>query len=435
MNSSSESLYREVLFIVSLIILYSIFSASEMALVALNKNRLNQLSEEGDEKAKLILELLKEPSSLIFSIRIGMTTVGFLASAFVGHSLAKRLSKIFWEINTPAKEYFSILIATVSLSYFILLLGDLFSKRIGVQNSHRIAMLVIKPMLLFCKITSPYARLLTASLNVLVRLFGLNLNNLEEKVSEEEIRMLIDVGEENGIINETEREMLDGIFEFNDTLAREIMTPRTSVFAVDINSNKDELIDNILEEQYSRIPIYEEDRDNIIGILYMKDLFSHIRKGDIKDIEIRSMLRPPYFVPETKNIDTLFKELQSTKNHMALLIDEYGGFAGIVTIEDVIEEVMGNIFDEHDINEDEIEQLDNYTYVVNGLTAIDEVNEKLDVSIPSDYFDTIGGFVVSLLGTIPREEEKSIIEFENLKFKIEKVNEKRIESLRIIVNR
>jgi putative hemolysin len=245
---------------------------------------------------------------------------------------------------------------------------------------------------------------------------------------------MIDVGEENGVLNETEKEMIDGIFEFDNTLAKEIMTPRTNVFTININEPVQELIDKVLEEQYSRIPVYEEETDNIIGILFMKDLFSELRKNKAENMRIRDMLRPAYFVPETKNIDILFRELQKSKNHLAVLIDEYGGFSGIVTIEDLIEEVMGNIFDEYDEDYESseyIQKIDNTTYIVNGMVGIDEINESLDVKLPSDHYDTIGGLVIDLLGSIPKEDEENIVEYENLIFKVEKVNEKRIELVKI----
>jgi len=265
-------------------------------------------------------------------------------------------------------------------------------------------------------------------------LFKIPTENLEEKVSEEEIRMMIDVGEETGVINITEKEMIDGIFQFDDTLAKEIMTPRPNVFAIDVETPIRDVVDTVLSEQYSRVPVYEEDIDNIIGVLYMKDLFIDLTHAHNEGREMRStreMLRPPYFVPETKNIDTLFKELQSTKNHMAMLIDEYGGFSGIVTIEDLIEEIMGNIFDEYDESHEAIKLIAPNTYMVDGLLSINDLNAALDLELPSDNFDTVGGLVVSLLGSIPKENEHPEVKYDRIRFRIEKVDEKRIEKLKL----
>jgi putative hemolysin len=434
MDTGNSNIFLQFLLILILILVNAFFAASEMSIVSLNKNKITLLANEGNNKAKLILNLMTEPSRFLATIQVGITVAGFLASASAATTISQHLAQYMKNLNIPASDQLALFVITLLLSFFTLVLGELFPKRVALQYADQIALAVIKPILYLSKITLPFVKLLTSSTNFLVRLFGINLENLEEKVSEEEIRMMINVGEENGVINETEKEMLDGIFEFDDTLAREIMTPRTNVFAVDVTTDIDELIDKVLEEQYSRVPVYEEDTDNIIGILYMKDLFTYIRNKSIKDIDIRSILRPAYFVPEIKNIDTLFKELQSTKNYMAILIDEYGGFSGIVTIEDLIEEVMGNIFDEHDVRYEDIVQLDSNTYLVNGLASIDDVNYALHSNIPAENFDTIGGFVISLLGTIPKSDEEPTVEYENLTFKVEKVNEKRIEKLKICVN-
>lgn len=434
MNTGNSNIFLQFLLIIILILVNAFFAASEMSIVSLNKNKIALLANEGNNKAKLILNLMGEPSRFLATIQVGITFAGFLASASAATTISQHFAQFMKGFNIPASDQLALFIITLLLSFFTLVLGELFPKRVALQYADQIALAVIKPILYLSKLTLPFVKLLTSSTNFLVRLFGINLENLEEKVSEEEIRMMINVGEENGVINETEKEMLDGIFEFDDTLAREIMTPRTNVFALDVTMDIDELVDKVLEEQYSRVPVYEEDTDNIIGILYMKDIFTYIRTKTTKDINIRSLLRPAYFVPEIKNIDTLFKELQSTKNYMAILIDEYGGFSGIVTIEDLIEEVMGNIFDEHDVRYEDIVQVDSNTYLVNGLASIDDVNDTLHSNIPEENFDTIGGFVVSLLGTIPTSDEELTVEYENLTFKVEKVNEKRIEQLKICVN-
>lgn len=431
MGALGENILFQFILITILILLNAFFAASEMAIVSLNKNKVTLLANEGNSKAVLLLNLLKEPSRFLATIQVGITFAGFLASASAATTISKHFAVFMRNFNIPASDQIALILITLLLSFLTLVLGELFPKRVALQNADSIALVVIKPILMLSKITLPFVKLLTASTYFLVRLFGINLENLEEKVSEEEIRMMINVGEENGVINETEKEMLDGIFEFDDTLAREIMTPRTNVFALDISLENEILIDKVIEEQYSRVPIYEDDTDNIIGILYMKDIFTYIRNNNLKDLDVRSLLRPAYFVPEIKNIDTLFKELQSSKNYMAILIDEYGGFSGIVTMEDLIEEVMGNIFDEHDVRDEETIQLDNNTYLVNGLAYVDDINELLNSNIPTENFDTIGGFVISLLGTIPKNGEEPTVEFDNLTFKVEKVNEKRIEKIKI----
>ena len=433
MDIGPSNILFQLLLILILILLNAFFASSEMAIVSLNKSRLSILSEEGNEKAKLLLKLLDEPTKFLSTIQIGITLAGFLASASAATSLSMPVASALKNLKVPASEEIALFLVTLLLSYFTLVFGELFPKRLALQNAEKTAMSSVRSIILISKIASPFIKILTASTNMLVRLSGSDPDTSGEQVSEAEIRMMIGVGEENGIINETEREMLDSIFEFDNTLAKQIMTPRVNVFALDIETPVDELIDKILEEQYSRIPIYENDIDNIIGILYMKDLFLELRKGTISQETVRKLIRIPYFVPEAKNIDVLFKELQSTKNHMAILIDEYGAFSGIVSIEDLIEEVMGNIFDEYDDNFDEIKRIDSNTYIVDGLASIDDINDATNLNIESNDFDTIGGFVVSLLGHIPRENEEKTVEFENIVFTVEKVDEKRISKLKILI--
>ncbi|MDW8802513.1 hemolysin family protein [Clostridium sp. A1-XYC3] len=430
-----SSILPELLLILFLILINAFFAAAEMAIVSLNKNKVNLLAEEGNEKAKLLLKLTEEPSRFLSTVQVGITLAGFFASASASASIADNLSPLLNELGIPYSEKISVILITIVLSYITLVFGELFPKRIALQKSETLAMFAVKPIIVVSKLTLPFVKLLSGSTNLLLRIFGINIDNLEEKVSKEEIKSLIEVGQEHGVINETEKEMINGIFEFDNKLAKEVMTPRTEVFLINIDTPIDKVIDDILEEQFSRIPVYEGDIDNIIGILYIKDVFIEGRKTGMEKVDIRKILRPAYFVPETKNIDDLFKELQNTKNHMSILIDEYGGFSGIVSIEDLIEEVMGNIFDEYDEVQQDIKKIDNNTFILDGLLPIDEVNEHLHLDIESYNTDTIGGFVVSLLGSIPKDNDQNVIEYENLIFKIEKVTEKRIEKLRLCIQK
>ncbi|WP_055665876.1 hemolysin family protein [Desnuesiella massiliensis] len=436
MNGETTGILSKLLWIIILIIINAFFSASEMAIVSVNKAKIALLAnEEDNKKAQGLLKLLEEPSKFLATIQVGITLAGFLASASAATSLSRPLAKFLEDLKVPASTQLALLIVTIILSYLTLVLGELFPKRLALQNSESIAMFAAKPIALVSKITLPFVKVLTFSTNILMKIFGIDINNIEEKVSKEEIRMMIDVGEENGVLNQTEKEMIDGIFEFDDTLAREVMTPRIDVFAIDINTPIEKIVEDISSEQYSRVPVYEYDIDNVIGILYMKDLFPRVIKGDLDEKVLRNILRPAYFVPETKNIDTLFRELQLNNSHIAILIDEYGGFSGIVTIEDLIEEIVGNIFDEYDeIENEDIVKIDQNTYVVGGLIPIDDINETLHLKLPSENHDTIGGFVVDLLGTIPKDSDNPLIEYENITFKIEKVEEKRIEELIIYIN-
>ncbi|WMJ80419.1 hemolysin family protein [Clostridium sp. MB40-C1] len=429
----TSSILPQIILVFILILINAFFAASEMAIVSLNKNKVILLAKEGNKKAQSLQKLTHEPSKFLATIQVGITISGLLASASAATSISSKLSLIMKKWNIPYSDKLSILIITIILSYITLVFGELLPKRIALQNSESIAMFVVNPILFISKITLPFVKLLSSSTNLLVRLAGLDTSDLEEKVSKEEIKSLIDVGEEHGVINETEREMINGIFDFDDKIAKEVMTPRTDVFAVDIDDPINKTIKDIVIEQFSRVPIYKDDSDNIIGILYIKDLFQELLEKGIQNINLKTLLKPAYFVPETKNIDDLFKELQSSKTHMAILIDEYGGFSGIVTIEDLIEEITGNIFDEHDEIKSDIKKLDNNTYIVNGIMPIDDLNDSLHLKLESENSDTIGGFVIDLLGSIPKNDEEKTVDYDNIIFKIEKVSEKRIEKLKIYI--
>ena len=277
MDSGPGSLIIELLLIFILIFVNAFFSASEMAIVSINKNKINLLASEGNQKALLINKLIAEPSRFLATIQVGVTLAGFLASAFAATSISKYITSMLESMNIYGAESISVIIVTILMSYLTLVLGELFPKRIALNNSEKIAMAVVKPVLFFSKVTKPFVKFLTFSSNILLRIVGITSENLEEKVSEEEIRMLINVGEETGVIKETEKDMIEGIFQFDDTLAKEIMTPRTNVFAIDIETPTEQVVDQVLSEQYSRIPVYEGDIDNIIGVLYMKDLFVSLR--------------------------------------------------------------------------------------------------------------------------------------------------------------
>ncbi|EJE7233487.1 TPA: HlyC/CorC family transporter [Clostridium botulinum] len=434
----------QLFLILILIIINAFFSSAEMAIISLNKNKLNTIIDDATEensstnkvkKAKILLKLLKEPSKFLATIQVGITLAGFLASASAATSISKYIEIFFKRLNIPKSSSVALFLTTLLLSYLTLVFGELLPKRIALGNSEKIALFSIKPIIIFMKISLPFVNILTYSTNFLLKILGIDYKNIEEKISEEEIKKMIDLGEETGVFNSTEKEMINSIFDFDNTLAKEIMTPRTSVFAMDINDSPKRLINNMLEERYSRVPIYEDDTDNIIGILHIKDMFSIINKENIKKEDLINILRAPYFIPETKAIDSLFKEMQTNKSYISILIDEYGGFSGIVTMEDLIEEVMGNIFDEYDEdNTEEIIKIDANTFLLDASITIDNLNEKLNLELPSENFDTLGGFILDITGAIPKCNVSSQIEYNNLIFKIEKVSNNRIEKIKLYIS-
>ncbi|MBK1810571.1 HlyC/CorC family transporter [Clostridium sp. YIM B02505] len=428
-----KNLITSILLVIVLIAINAFLVAAEMSIVSLNKNRIGILADKGDKKAILLKNLTNEPSRFLATIQVGITLAGFFASASAATSLSNSFARFLSKNNVPYSDQIALVIITVVISYFTLVLGELFPKRLALKKSESVAMFTVKPIVMISKVTVPFVKFLSFSTNLLIRLFGIDMSNMEERVSEEEIKSMIEVGKEHGVINETEREMINGIFRFDDKLAKEVMIPRTEVFMLDGDEKIADVIEEIVNEKFSRIPIYEEEVDNIIGILYTKDIFSQFISKDIEDIELNKLVREPYFVPETKHIDELFKDIKETKSHMAILIDEYGGFSGIVTLEDLVEEVMGNISDEYDEDEQEIRKIDEHTYSVDGLLSIYRVNEILNLNISSEDTDTIGGFVLEMLGTIPKSTENSVVNYDNITLKIEEMSVKRVERVRIFI--
>lgn len=430
----SMSLAVQLSFLLLLILINAFFAASEMAIVSVNKNRIKVLSQEGNNKATLLLKLLEEPNRFLSTIQVAITLAGFLASAVAATSMSDDIAAFFSKFSIPYPTQIAIVLVTLVLSYISLVLGELFPKRLALQYSEKISMLTVKPIIVVSKITKPFVWLLSASVSLLLRITGVNTTDAEEQYSEEEIKSLLEVGQETGLIKETGMEMITSIFEFDDILAYEIMTPRTDVYMININDSLEDYVDELLEKRFSRVPVYERDIDNIIGILYIKDFVIAARKHGFENVDIKSLLRKPYFVPESKKIDDLFRELQESKVHIAILIDEYGGFSGIVTIEDLIEEVMGDIEDEDEELEPKFEKIDDNTFLIDGQYYIDDLNDKLLLNLESDEHETIGGLLIDLLGEIPGEDETDrIIELDNLTFKIECVKDRRIDKVKLHV--
>ncbi len=438
MNSSfkANSLIFQFILILILTLINAFFSASEMAIVSLNKNKIKVLAEEGNKNAILIERLLQEPTKFLSTVQVGITLASFFSSASAATGISNVFGNSLETLNIPYAHEISLIVVTIILSYITLVFGELLPKRLALQNSQKIAMYAVKPIMLISKITIPFVKLLSISTNFLIRLFNVNSKNLEEKVSKEEIKSLVDVGQEHGVINETEKDMINSIFEFDDKLAKEVMTPRTNVYMINIDDCANTYLNSLLNEKYSRIPIFQENIDNIIGILYMKDFLCEAYKVGFDNVNLRNILHTPYFVPEMKNIDELFKELQISKKHMAILIDEYGGFSGIVTIEDLIEEVMGDIGDEFDDEEILLKNISKNTFLASGLISINELNEKLHINLDSesDDYDTLGGFIIKLIGYIPKKDDDCIVNYKNIIFKIKEVNKKRIVKVEITIN-
>ena len=417
----------QIFVLLILILLNAYFAASEIAFISLNDAKIERQAKQGNKKAKQIEKMLKNPSKFLATIQIGITLSGFLSSAFASDAfadiLAPSLNNILPVVSVETFKGISIVIITIILSFFTLVFGELVPKRLAMKYYEKIAYASIGIIRFISIIASPFVKILTKSTNIISKLFGISENE-EEIVTEEEIKMLIDEGEEKGTIEQAEKEMINNIFEFNDITASEVMTHRTDIFAVDINSSIEDILEQLDDYKYSRVPVYDETIDSIEGILFVKDLLKYFRTGN--EIKIKSIMREAYFVSENKPINELFKDLQRNKMQMAIVIDEYGGTAGLLTMEDLIEEIVGNIFDEYDDVEDEFKKIDDNTFLINGSVSIYELKKILGIEVPEGDYETLSGYLLEVLGRVPEDHETPIIETKNVTYKIEKYEDKRI---------
>lgn len=437
MDADPATILLKLFILLILILVNAFFAMSEIAIISLNDNKIEKMAEEGNKKAKQVLKLTKDSSSFLSTIQIGVTLAGFLTSATASQSFAVMLTEKLGEtsvVNVIPLGVISVLstiLITIIMSYFSLVLGELAPKKIAMQKPEKISFAVVPVLLFVNKITKPFVKLLSASTNGVVRLFGLDPNADEEVVTEEEIRMMVDVGQEKGVIEDSQKEMINNIFEFDDMDVADIMTHRTDVECVDIEEPLGEVVKSSIENGYSRIPVFEEDQDNIVGIVYVKDLLKYVGSNLPKSKSIKDFMREAYYVPETKQCSELLNELLEKHIQMAVVVDEYGGTAGIVTLEDIIEAIVGNIQDEYDNEDEEISKINETTFTIDGITDIEEVEEQLKIKIPDGDYDTLGGFIISILGYLPKDGEESVAEFENIKFTVLNVEERRIGKVRV----
>ncbi len=434
-NSSGSNLVFQILLLLVLILVNAFFAMSEMAVVSLNDAKIEKMAEDGHKKAKLILKLTKNPTRFLSTIQIGVTLAGFLTSASAATAFAEMLTNAItasFDVPESIVSPIAVVLITLVMSYFSLVLGELAPKRIGMQVPEKIAFAVAKPLLVISKITAPFVKFLSLSTNGVVRLLGFDPNANEEVVTEEEIRMMVDVGGEKGVIEDTQKEMINNIFEFDDMDAGDIMTHRTDVVAADINDiTLEDFMNLAIEHGRSRIPLYDEDIDNIVGIVYVKDLLKFVGKEVKAKGTLKNIMREPYFIPETKSCGELFKEMSSKRIQMAVVVDEYGGTAGIVTLEDIVEAIMGNIQDEYDVEEEEISKIDENTFTVDGTIDIEEIDELIGKELPEGDYETLAGFIMDELQCIPKDGEMNEVVFENVKFTVLSVEDRRIEKIKV----
>ena len=412
-----------VILLIILVTMSAFFSASETALTAFNRSKLKAIAEKNQRKADLLKGWLKKPNEILTALLIGNNIVNILAS-----SIATMVAISILGNNSRA-----IAISTGAMTILLLIFGEITPKVVAKAYSTHISNAVIKLVYMLSKLFLPISKILMVVSKLIARIFGVKIDEIAFLITEEEIKSVVSVGEEEGVIEEEEKKMIHSIFEFTDTTVKEIMIPRTTVFAVEASKTLEEIWDVITGNGYSRIPVYEEGIDNIIGVFYIKDIFNVIRDGKL-NMQVKSFIREAYFVPETKALVEMLEEFKKKHIHMAIVLDEYGGTSGIITIEDLIEEIVGDINDEFDIEHDEeIKKVADNKYIIDAMLDVEFLNEELSIDLPvSDDHDSLGGYIYSVLGRVPLEKDTITHDNGKVEIRVLEVDNRRIVKALII---
>ncbi|WIF89160.1 hemolysin family protein [Acholeplasma laidlawii] len=430
----------QIFLIVFFIVLNGIFAASEIALVSANRREMQEDADADGKKAKKakrVLKLIENPTRFLSTIQIGITMFGFINGVIAADAFSNLISNQIanWTgfdtlIIIPVVTF----IITLILTYFQVIFGELVPKRIAMKSPERVSYIFIGFLSVIAVIMKPFVVLLTSSANLIIRLFGINPQDDDDTLSEEELILELNASESKGFIDSSENEMIQNIFEFDSTTVEEVMTHRTEVSAINLNSTRDELVKFVTNEKYTRFPVYEETLDKIVGTLHVKDLLKYLSDHEDKnEFDIQEILRDPLFVPQSKNTRALFREMKLTKTHIAIVIDEYGGTAGIITFEDLIEEILGNISDEYDEDEEEIQAISEDRYEIDGLIDLDDVEDLIHAGLPIEDYDTLSGFILGQLGRFPEADESIVVVYGHYRFKVLSYEDKIIE--RVLVTR
>jgi putative hemolysin len=418
----------EVFVLLGLLFLNGFLVMARAALINVRKPRLRQLIEEGVRPARTAERLAEDASRLLATTQLGMMLTSVFAGATVAVMSAPHLAKSVEPWLHDASFPVAFVVVVVLMAIAMLVFGELVPETIAMQHSERLALWLARPLDVIAFLVMPLVRFLVWLSNALSRLFGAGPRGEMPFVTEEEIKTLVDAGEEEGVIQEDEKAMIYSIFELGDTLAREIMVPRIDVVALDVATPMMDALDAIMEAGHSRIPVFEETIDNVEGVLYAKDLLPYLREGRT-DVPLKNILRAAYFIPETKKAGDLLPDLQQRRVHMAIVVDEYGGMAGLVTIEDLLEEIVGEIQDEYDTEEPFVEFISDNEYVFDARVDLDDLNRLMTVTLPTEDNDTLGGFIYTVLGKVPVVGDQ--VTFAGLDFTVESVAGRRIQKVRV----
>ncbi|HJC05537.1 MAG TPA: hemolysin family protein [Candidatus Enterocloster excrementipullorum] len=431
-DPQAANILSQLAVLLILTIVNAFFAGSEMAVVSVNKNKIHRLAEQGNKNAALIERLMEDSTVFLSTIQVAITLAGFFSSASAATGIAQVLGGAMAERGIPYSQSIASVLVTIILAYFNLVFGELVPKRIALQKAEGFSLLCVRPIYMISRVMSPFIKLLSLSTSGVLKLIGMHSETLESDVSEEEIKSMLETGSEKGVFNDIEKEMITSIFSFDDKRAREVMVPRQDMVTIDISEPVESYIDEILQSMHSKIPVYEDEIDNIIGILSTKNLMIQIRKCRLEDLDIRSMLSEPYFVPENRRTDALFKEMQKNKNKIAILIDEYGGVSGMVTLEDLIEEIVGDIHEEYeDVEPDILEIEPHKIYRVSGSISLFDLNEEMHLHIDSTC-DTLSGYLMELLGYIPDQEKLPLlVETPEADYEVESMDDRVIDKVKL----
>ncbi|MFU0799920.1 MAG: hemolysin family protein [Xylanivirga thermophila] len=406
----------QIISLIILLFLSAFFSASETALMAISKIRIKHMTEEKVKGSELVTKLIEKPNKLLGAILVGNNLTNVGASAIATSIAIDRFGST------------GVGIATGIMTLLLLIFGEITPKTLAVNNSEKFALKVAKPIYVITVIFAPIVNLFTKATNGVIKLLGGKVENQDPFITEDELKTIVNVSYEEGVLEDNEKEFIYNVFEFGDSQVGDVMIPRIDMIAIEVETSYQEILNIIKEKRYSRMPVYKDNIDNIIGIIHIKDLVGI--NGESKNFDITKYLKEPFYTFEFKNTAELFEDMRKNRVSMSIVLDEYGGTVGLITMEDLVEEIVGDIDDEYDDYDDDIEIINNNEYIVKGNTKIDLVNETLGLNIESDDLDSIGGFIIGQLGRMPKAGEN--LEWKNVNFIVENVRKNRIDTLKII---
>lgn len=440
-DPESQSLIFQFVLLIVLTFINAFLAAAEISVVSINKNRVEQKADEGDAKSKKLLGILNDPTNFLSTIQVGITLVNILSGASLASTLSSRLAPVISVatgsladalpvlsfLDKPRTIAYAIIVAL--LTYISIVFGELYPKRIAMNKSEEVAQYTSGTVRFIGKVAKPFVWLLSASTELLSRLTPMKFDDADSKMTRDEMRYML---ETEGVLDVDELEMLQGVFSLDTKVAREVMVPRTDAFMIDINNSSKENVQLILSENFSRIPVYDDDKDKVIGLIHTKNLLKYAHQFGFDKIDLKKILQEPLFVPETIFVDDLLYELKKTQNQMAILLDEYGGVVGLATLEDLLEEIVGEIDDESDEVEKLYSKIGENEYMVQGRMMIEEFNEVFGTHLQMNDVDTMAGYLITALGTIPDEGEKLSFDVENLTLISETMEGTRVVELKVI---